>query len=70
VHECNIRRLAGTGRPVIQCHAKHNCPAAKKVSEEDADGLEPKILLAEGAHVMITRNLWTSKGTRSVLSLN
>jgi len=37
-------------------------PAAKKASEEDADGLEPEILLAEGACIMITRNLWTAKG--------
>jgi hypothetical protein len=29
---------------------------------EDAEGLEPEIFLAEGAHVMITHNLWTSNG--------
>jgi hypothetical protein len=36
---------------------------ARKASEEDADGLEKVVLLAEGAKVMITRNIWTSKGT-------
>ncbi|KAG6881306.1 hypothetical protein C0995_002339, partial [Termitomyces sp. Mi166 len=49
VQECNTRRLAGTGQPVVHCQAKHNSQAAKKASEEDADGLEPMILLAEGA---------------------
>ena len=48
----------------------NNCLAAKKASEEDADGFKPKILLAEGACVMITYNLWTSKSTRFVLSSN
>lgn len=63
MHECNIRHLGGAGRPVVRCQAKHNSPAAKKASDEDADGLEPMILLAEGACIMITCNLWTSKGT-------
>ncbi|KAJ6620451.1 hypothetical protein B0H10DRAFT_1946006 [Mycena sp. CBHHK59/15] len=42
--------------------APHNGPEAKKVSEEDAEGLQKEVLLAEGARVMITRNVWTSKG--------
>jgi hypothetical protein len=62
VLECNTFRLAQLGKPVIRCKAKHNCSAAAKASEEDADGLEAEILLAEGAKVMVTRNLWTSKG--------
>lgn len=63
----NTQRLSELARPVVRCKAKHNCVEARKASEEDADGLEPEILLAEGARVMITRNLWTSKGN---LSLN
>jgi ATP-dependent exoDNAse (exonuclease V) alpha subunit len=39
-----------------------NTKKSKKASAEDAEGLEPENLLAEGARVMITRNLWTSKG--------
>ena len=62
VHETNIKRLSELGKPVVRCKAKHNCPAARKASEEDADGLEAEILLAEGAKVMVTRNLWTAKG--------
>jgi hypothetical protein len=48
--------------------AKHNSPEAKKASDEDAEGLQKEILLAEGARVMITRNVWTSKGM-STMSL-
>jgi hypothetical protein len=62
VLECNTRRLAQLGQPVVRCKAKHSCSIAAKASEEDADGLETEILLAEGAKVMVTRNLWTSKG--------
>ena len=34
----------------------------KKAKSDDADGLEKEVLLAEGAKVMLTHNLWTSKG--------
>jgi hypothetical protein len=47
---------------VLRCKAKHNHAEAKKASPDDAEGLEKEILLAEGAKVMLTRNLWTSKG--------
>ena len=63
VDECNIKQLAALAKPVVKCKAKHNCPAAKKASDEDADGLQQEVLLAEGAKVMVTRNLWTAKGT-------
>lgn len=62
VSECNNIRLGELGKPVVCCNAKHNKPAAKKASNEDAEGLEKEILLAEDAKVMLTRNLWTSKG--------
>ena len=48
VDECNIRQLSALAKPVVKCKAKHNCPAAK--------------LLAEGAKIMVTSNLWTTKG--------
>jgi PIF1-like helicase len=62
VADYNKLHLAQTAQPVLRCMAKHNCNSAKKASVDDADGLEPMVLLAEGAKVMITRNLWTSKG--------
>lgn len=62
VQKFNQIRLSQCGAPVVRCKAKHNYPEAKKASEEEAQGLEKEILLAEGAQVMITRNIWTSKG--------
>ena len=62
VADYNKLHLAKTAQPILRCMAKHNCSSAKKASVDDADGLEPMVLLAEGAKVMITRNLWTSKG--------
>lgn len=68
VRELNLLRLSNCGSPVVRCKAKHNCADARKASEEDAEGLEKEIMLAEGATVMITRNLWTSKGLCSSTS--
>ena len=70
VLELNKHCLGAIGQPVICCKAKHNHPEAKKASEEDAEGLETEILLAEGARVMLTRNLWTSKGASNNCSLH
>ncbi len=62
VLELNKHQLAALAKPVLCCKAKHNNPEAKKASEEDAEGLEKEVFLAEGAKVMLTHNLWTSKG--------
>jgi ATP-dependent DNA helicase PIF1 len=62
VQEMNFYQLARLNKPVVKCRAIHNCAAAKKASEEDADGLEKEIFLAEEARVMLTRNIWTAKG--------
>jgi hypothetical protein len=58
----NFYQLSILNKPVVKCKAKHNCSAAKKASDEDADGLEKEIFLAEEARVMLTRNIWTAKG--------
>jgi hypothetical protein len=34
----------------------------KEPETEDAEGLQKAVLLAEGARVIIARNVWTSKG--------
>ena len=60
--EFNCRHLANTSQPVICCKAKHNQTEAKKASDDEADGLVKEVLLAVGAKVMLTCNLWTSKG--------
>ena len=41
---------------------KCNHTEARSAKSDDADGLEKEVLLAEGAKVMLTHNLWTSKG--------
>ena len=68
VQQMNFYQIALLNKPVVKCKAKHNCAAAKKASEDDADGLEKEIYLAEGAHVMLTRNIWTAKGM--IISFN
>jgi len=60
--EFNCWRLVASAKPVLRCHAKHNHTEAKSAKYNDADGLEKEVLLAEGAKVMLTHNLWTSKG--------
>jgi ATP-dependent exoDNAse (exonuclease V) alpha subunit len=62
VLEFNCQRLVASAKPILQCHAKHNHTEAKSAKSDDADGLEKEILLAEGTKVMLTHNLWTSKG--------
>ncbi|KIJ35399.1 hypothetical protein M422DRAFT_262361 [Sphaerobolus stellatus SS14] len=49
ISEYNLHALAMLGNPVVCIKVKHNCTEAKKASEEDADGLEKQVLLAEGA---------------------
>ena len=62
VDEINYNRLGASNKPVLIIPAVHTGAGASKESEETAEGLEPKILLMEGAKVMITRNLWTGQG--------
>ena len=62
VLDFNCQRLVVSAKPVLWCCAKHNNKEAKNVKSDDAEGLEKVILLAEGAKVMLTCNLWTSKG--------
>jgi ATP-dependent exoDNAse (exonuclease V) alpha subunit len=63
VEAYNIRKLALLAKPVVRCPARHTGGRdASSATEEDAEGLEKEILLAEGARVMLTKNLWTSQG--------
>ena len=39
-----------------------NHTEARSAKSHDADGLEKEVLLAEGSKVVLTHNLWTSKG--------
>jgi hypothetical protein len=62
VLELNCWRLVASAKPVLQCRAKHNHTEPKSEKSDDAEGLEKEVLLAEGAKVMLTHNIWTSKG--------
>ena len=62
VDEINITHLSSSNKPVLIVPAMHTGPGAIKTKEDDAEGLRPKLLLIEGAKVMLTRNLWTAQG--------
>ncbi|KAK6969664.1 hypothetical protein R3P38DRAFT_2471264, partial [Favolaschia claudopus] len=57
--------LAALNKPGTCCRAKHhrvngaNSRISRQASAED---VEAEIFLAEGAHIIITCDLWTSKG--------
>ena len=62
VDEINYNQLGASNKPVLIVPAMHTGPGAAKQSEDDAEGLQSKLLLMEGAKVMLTRNLWTAPG--------
>ena len=62
VCDYNFAALRKCGRPVLQIQAKHQPPAAKNGSEEDAQGLCSELLLSKGCRLMITSNLLTAFG--------
>ena len=70
VDQYNHMRLAKCGEPVLILPAKHNFEVARKASDEEAEGLHAKVLISVGASVMLTRNIWTSKGTSYKDSIN
>ena len=63
VEDHNHQYLEATHVPVLRCKARHNGgKRAERATEDQADGLEAELLLAIGARVMITRNIWTDRG--------
>ena len=62
VDRINHEHLAASNKPVLIVPAMHTGAGASKESDDNAEGLQPKILLMEGAKVMFTRNLWTAQG--------
>lgn len=64
VEDHNHHHLESTHTPVLRCKARHNGGRQARIAPEDqADGLEAELLLAVGARVMLTRNIWTDRGT-------
>lgn len=63
VNEANLHQLFILDCPCARIKAKHDGgPEAVKAGPDDAAGLEPELVLARGAKVMITRNIWQSQG--------
>jgi ATP-dependent DNA helicase PIF1 len=63
VEDHNHYYLESTHTPVLRCKARHTGGRhAKQATEDQADGLEAELLLAIGARVMLTRNIWTDRG--------
>ena len=62
VVEHNVAKLRECGQPIATINAVHTGPNASKASPDDAGGLEPVIMLARTARVMLTSNLWIEVG--------
>ena len=62
VDEINESKMSSSGKPVLTLPARNKGPEASNASDDDAEGLAEKLLLMEGAKVMLTRNIWTTKG--------
>ena len=58
----NYNQLIKIKHPIAQVNARHSCDKVKKISAQDLYGLEPSLLLAVGAVVMLTMNLWPAVG--------
>ncbi len=63
VDVANYKELTALNHPCARIKAKHDGGAdAAHATTEDAAGLEAEVVLARGAKVMITRNLWQEHG--------
>ena len=62
VGQVNLTELSSLNQPCARILAKSEGTNAKNAPPEDAGGLEQEVVLAKGAKVMITRNLWQTKG--------
>ena len=58
----NYECLVKLNQPIAEIHAKHSSELTKKISAEEMFNLQPKLLIARGARVMLTNNIWPSVG--------
>ena len=69
--DLNHARLEASNKPVLILPALHTGTGASKESDDNAEGLQPRLLLMESAKVMLTQHLWTlqglTKGTMGVI---
>ena len=62
VAKYNYEELTLLKQPVAQINARHSTSKARTISSQEMYGLEPTLLIAKNAHVMLTMNLWPSVG--------
>ena len=62
VAKYNYDHLVELQHPIAQINARHSCDKVKNISSQELFGLEPYLLIAKGAVVMLTMNLWPSVG--------
>ena len=62
VDDLNHTRLGVSNKPILILPVLHTSAGASKESDDNEEGLQPRLLLMEGAKVMLTRNLWTPQG--------
>jgi hypothetical protein len=66
VHDVNVVKLQELNQPCARVTARHDGGhAAARAPANEAGGLETHTLLAKGAKVMITRNIWQTEGALS-----
>jgi ATP-dependent DNA helicase PIF1 len=70
VRTVNLDQLAALNQPCVRIQAKNEGRNAKSAESEDAGGLENDVVLARGAKVMVTRNLWQTKGHYALTSIS
>ena len=61
-HNYEHAQLKKVGFPIITMKAVHNNNKTLRLSADEFGGLEPILHICQGAHVMLTRNLWKEKG--------
>ena len=63
VSTINLEALKKLNQPCARIEARNvGGPDTKKATAEEANGLEPFVVLSKGAKVMLTRNLWQQQG--------
>ena len=62
VAQYNVLKLNSLSAPIARINAIHSSSIAASARADDAGGLEPVLLLAKGARVMLKSNLWAQKG--------
>lgn len=58
----NYDCLVELNQPIAEIHAKHSSDQTKSISAEEMFNLQPKLLSARDACVMLTKTLWSSAG--------